>query len=171
MSHRTLLISAVLAAGTSLAGLAQADIIAVDSGIAVRDSNGIAPARGMTMSQVTTKFGAPVSKVPAVGNPPIARWEYPSFIVYFEGDHVIHSVVSGSAASPPPDSDSAPQAAPAEAPAASGSPTASAPAAPPPAAAAASASTAAADAMTAPTPPPAAAEPAAAEPVETPPAP
>jgi hypothetical protein len=149
MSHRTLLISAVLAAGASLAGLAQADIIAVDSGIAVRDSNGIAPARGMTMSQVSAKFGAPVSKVPAVGNPPISRWEYPSFVVYFERDHVIHSVVSGSAAPPPRDSDSAPQAAPAQAPAASESPTAMAPAAAPP--------------------PPA--PPAATEPVEPPPAP
>jgi hypothetical protein len=160
MSHRTLLISAVLAAGASLAGLAQADIIAVDSGIAVRDSNGIAPARGMTMSQVTTKFGAPVSKVPAIGNPPISRWEYPSFVVYFEHDHVIHSVVSGSAAPPPPDSASAPQAAPAGAPAASESPTALAPAAaPPPPSAAPDAST----------PPPA--PPAGAEPAEPPPAP
>ena len=160
MSHRTLLISAVLAAGASFAGLAQADIITVDSGIAVRDSNGIAPARGMTMSQVTTKFGAPVSKVPAVGNPPISRWEYPSFIVYFEHDHVIHSVVSGSAAPPPPNSDSTPQGAPAEPPAASESPTALTPAAaPPPPAAAADAST----------PPPA--PPAATEPVEPPPAP
>lgn len=159
MSHRTLLISAVLAAGAGLAGLAQADIIAVDSGIAVRDSNGIAPARGMTMSQVTTKFGAPVSKVPAVGNPPISRWEYPSFIVYFEHDHVIHSVVSGSAAPPPPDGDSAPQAAPREAPAAAERPTALAPAAAPPPPAAA------ADASTPPAPP------AATEPVEPPPAP
>ena len=159
MSHRTLLISAVLAAGASLAGLAQADIIAVDSGIAVRDSNGIAPARGMTMSQVTAKFGAPVSKVPAVGNPPISRWEYPSFIVYFEHDHVIHSVVSGSAAPPLPDGDSAPQAAPREAPAAAERPTALAPAAAPPPPAAA------ADASTPPAPP------AATEPVEPPPAP
>jgi hypothetical protein len=39
MSHRTLLISAVLAAGASLAGLAQADIVAVDSGIAVKESD------------------------------------------------------------------------------------------------------------------------------------
>ena len=157
MSHRTLLISAVLAAGASFAGLAQADIIAVDSGIAVRDSNGIAPARGMTMSQVTSKFGAPVSKVPAVGNPPISRWEYPSFIVYFEHDHVIHSVVSGSGAPP---AESGPQAAPAEAPAASESPTAMAPAAAPPPPAPASDTG---------TPPPA--PPAATEPVEPPPAP
>jgi hypothetical protein len=98
MSYRTLLINAVLAMGTSLAGLAQADIVAVDSGIAVKESDGAAPARGMTMSQVTSKFGAPSTKVPAVGNPPISRWEYPGFVVYFERDHVIHSVVSESGA-------------------------------------------------------------------------
>jgi hypothetical protein len=97
MSYRTLLISAVLATGASLAGLAQADIVAVDSGIAVKESDGVAPSRGMTMSQVSSKFGAPVTKVPAVGKPPISRWEYPGFVVYFEGEHVIHSVVSESA--------------------------------------------------------------------------
>ena len=45
------------------------------------------------MDQVASKFGAPVTKVPAVGNPPISRWEYPGFVVYFEHEHVIHSVV------------------------------------------------------------------------------
>jgi hypothetical protein len=97
MSHRTLLITAVLAAGAGLTAAAWADIVAVDSGIAVKESDGAAPSRGMTMSQVASKFGDPVSKVPAVGNPPIARWEYLGFVVYFERDHVIHSVVSGSA--------------------------------------------------------------------------
>ena len=47
----------------------------------------------MTMNQVASKFGDPVTKVPAVGKPPITRWEYPGFVVYFEQDHVIHSVV------------------------------------------------------------------------------
>ena len=111
MSYRTLLMSAVLAAGASLAGLAQADIVAVPDGIAVKESDGIAPARGMTMNQVASKFGAPVTKVPAVGNPPISRWEYPGFVVYFERDHVIHSVVSESAAPPAPAASSAPPAA------------------------------------------------------------
>jgi hypothetical protein len=100
MSYRTLLISAALAAATSgLAGVAQADILAVDSGLAVKESDST-PSRGMTMSQVAAKFGAPGSKVPAVGTPPISRWEYPGFVVYFEGDHVIHSVVSESSAAP-----------------------------------------------------------------------
>ncbi|HEY3852189.1 MAG TPA: hypothetical protein VGL87_14530 [Steroidobacteraceae bacterium] len=127
MSYRTLLISAVLAAGASLAGVAQADIVAVDNGIAVKASDGIAPSRGMTMSQVASKFGAPVTKVPAVGNPPISRWEYPGFVVYFERDYVIHSVVSESAApaSEPASGSAAP------APAASAPPAASAASVPP----------------------------------------
>jgi outer membrane protein assembly factor BamE (lipoprotein component of BamABCDE complex) len=133
MSYRTLLMSAVLAAGASLAGLAQADIVAVPDGIAVKESDGIAPARGMTMSQVASKFGAPVTKVPAVGNPPISRWEYPGFVVYFERDHVIHSVVSESAA-PPESAAPAPPAAESAAPPAESAEPAAPPAAtePPP---------------------------------------
>ena len=57
------------------------------------------PKRGMTMDQVATKFGAPTTNVPAVGKPPISRWEYPGFVVYFEAEHVIHSVVANSLAS------------------------------------------------------------------------
>ena len=99
MDYRALTVSATLAI-TGLAGLApicRADIVASQDGIAVRDAGGAAPARGMTMSQVANKFGAPVTKIPAVGNPPISRWDYPGFVVYFERDHVIHSVVSEAA--------------------------------------------------------------------------
>jgi hypothetical protein len=91
MRYRILLLAAMLASG-----LAGAATIAVDNGIAVKDSDVTTPARGMTMEQVATKFGTPVTKVPAVGKPPISRWEYPGFIVYFEADHVIHSVVANS---------------------------------------------------------------------------
>src|SRR6185437_3992181 len=85
----------VLAAAL-LSGFAAAETIAVDNGIAVKQSDVATPTRGMTMNQVATKFGAPVTKVPAVGKPPISRWEYPGFVVYFEADHVIHSVVANS---------------------------------------------------------------------------
>ena len=91
MRYRILLLAAVFAGG-----LAGAATIAVDNGIAVKDSDVTRPTRGMTMEQVSTKFGTPVTKVPAVGKPPISRWEYPGFIVYFEADHVIHSVVANS---------------------------------------------------------------------------
>jgi hypothetical protein len=51
------------------------------------------PARGMTMDKVQSRFGAPSQKLAAVGQPPITRWEYPAYVVYFEYDHVVHSVV------------------------------------------------------------------------------
>ena len=91
MRYRNLLLAAALASG-----LAGAETIAVDSGIAVKESDVATPRRGMTMEQVASKFGSPAAKVPAVGKPPISRWEYPGFIVYFEADHVIHSVVANS---------------------------------------------------------------------------
>jgi hypothetical protein len=95
MKYRNLLLAAGL--GCGLAGFcacASADMIAVDNGIAVKESNVATPRRGMTMDQVSSKFGAPAAKIPAVGVPPISRWEYPGFIVYFEADYVIHAVVS-----------------------------------------------------------------------------
>jgi hypothetical protein len=99
MKYRNLVLAAAL--GSGLAGLctsAGAETIAVENGIAVKPSDVPTPRRGMTMDEVSSKFGAPAAKVPAVGNPPISRWEYPGFIVYFEADRVIHSVVSESSA-------------------------------------------------------------------------
>ena len=50
------------------------------------------PARGMTQASVESKYGAPVSKNAAVGEPPISSWEYQTMVVYFEYDRVIHAV-------------------------------------------------------------------------------
>jgi hypothetical protein len=50
------------------------------------------PTRGMSMEKVEALFGAPVRRQPAVGEPPITRWEYPGFVVYFEHHLVIHTV-------------------------------------------------------------------------------
>lgn len=50
------------------------------------------PARGMSMEKVEATFGAPTQRFPAVGEPPITRWEYPGFVVYFEHQLVIHTV-------------------------------------------------------------------------------
>jgi hypothetical protein len=100
MKYRNLLKVAALASGltalTALCATAGAETIAVDNGIAVKESDVVTPKRGMTMDQVSSKFGAPTAKVPAVGKPPISRWEYPGFVVYFENDYVIHSVVADS---------------------------------------------------------------------------
>jgi len=51
------------------------------------------PRRGMSMENVEARFGQPTSRVAAVGEPPITRWEYPGFIVYFEHDLVLHAAV------------------------------------------------------------------------------
>lgn len=51
------------------------------------------PQRGQSIDYVLQTFGDPVSKQSARGEPPITRWEYPGFVVYFEHQHVIHSVI------------------------------------------------------------------------------
>ena len=53
------------------------------------------PARGTSMDKVEATFGAPTHRAPAVGQPPITRWDYPGFVVYFENRLVIHTVGVG----------------------------------------------------------------------------
>jgi hypothetical protein len=58
------------------------------------DTGSVRPDRGMRMQAVEAKYGAPTTRYPAVGKPPIARWDYPSMVVYFENDRVIHAVLT-----------------------------------------------------------------------------
>jgi hypothetical protein len=85
-------LAAALALLVSLA--ARAETVVVDDQVSVRDSDVDRPARGMTMHGVEAKFGTPQDKHAAVGNPPITRWDYPQFTVYFEHEYVIHAVVN-----------------------------------------------------------------------------
>jgi len=57
------------------------------------------PSRGLTMAQVEQRFGAPVNRIAAIGQPPITRWVYPTFVVYFEYNLVIHAVATQVTAS------------------------------------------------------------------------
>jgi hypothetical protein len=50
------------------------------------------PTRGMTQASVEANFGAPQNMRAAIGDPPITRWEYSGFVVFFEYDKVIHAV-------------------------------------------------------------------------------
>lgn len=59
------------------------------------------PVREMTMANVRQIYGAPLRELPpdpstAGGphRPPIVRWIYPDFTVYFERTLVIHTVVT-----------------------------------------------------------------------------
>ncbi|MEE2732743.1 MAG: hypothetical protein VYA55_18130 [Pseudomonadota bacterium] len=56
-------------------------------------ANEARPKSGMSMDQVNNRFGAPGQKIASVGEPPITRWVYDHYTVYFEHDHVIHSVL------------------------------------------------------------------------------
>jgi len=51
------------------------------------------PERGATMKDVRQRFGEPLRELPWVGDPPISRWVYQDFTVYFENEYVIDSVV------------------------------------------------------------------------------
>ena len=68
------------------------DVLLIDRLSEVEHVN--VPQNGVTMQRVEVQFGAPERRTPAVGEPPIARWVYPQFTVYFEYDKVIHSVVN-----------------------------------------------------------------------------
>jgi hypothetical protein len=46
------------------------------------------------MQSVRDKFGAPTQEQAAVGQPPITRWDYPGYSVFFEHDKVLHTVVA-----------------------------------------------------------------------------
>lgn len=52
------------------------------------------PRRGLSESSVRNRWGEPQSMTGPVGEPPIRQWHYDNFVVYFEGNRVIHSVLT-----------------------------------------------------------------------------
>lgn len=89
---------AVMAALTAVPGSAvHADVLLIER---VEASQGVTlPKRGQLMAQVEAQFGAPTRKHASVGGgsarqPPITRWDYPQFAVYFEHDHVVNAVLN-----------------------------------------------------------------------------
>jgi len=54
------------------------------------------PHNGQKMEVVEAQYGAPLKRVSPVGEPPISRWVYADFTVYFEENLVLHSVVHKS---------------------------------------------------------------------------
>jgi hypothetical protein len=72
-------------------GPASADVLLIDS---IESAPAMqTPRNGLSMTQVREQFGDPAQEVPAVGEPPISRWEYTGYTVYFEDDLVLHSVI------------------------------------------------------------------------------
>ena len=82
---------------TSLWGAAAtAETMVVDDQVVVRPSTIERPARGQTMSAIEARFGAPQTRHAAVGSPPITRWDYAGYSVFFEYERVIDAVITGS---------------------------------------------------------------------------
>jgi hypothetical protein len=72
---------------------ARADVLLLD-GIEMNAATAASrPKSGTSMAAVESTFGAPTEKHAPVGDPPITRWDYPGFSVYFEHQLVLHSVV------------------------------------------------------------------------------
>ena len=73
--------------------LAAGSYVRADTGTAAQaPATSPIPLKGMNMDDVRTRFGNADRALPAVGNPPITRWIYKDYVVYFEYSHVIHAV-------------------------------------------------------------------------------
>jgi len=94
--RKTLIAFAVLLG--ALSGTVQADVLTVPE---APSAAAIAtPPRGASMSEVVKEFGEPAARHAPVGggkrvHPPITRWDYPDFSVFFERKLVIDVVVKG----------------------------------------------------------------------------
>jgi hypothetical protein len=94
MLARTLKMS-IIAFAFALATPAISETLAVDGQVTIKPTGVETPQRGSSMAAVEAKFGAPANKSGPVGTPPITKWFYPTFVVVFEHDKVLHAVVVG----------------------------------------------------------------------------
>lgn len=94
---RARIVLAVLIA-CSVVATAAAETVVVDGQLRLAASGVPHPHRSQTMQQVERRFGTPEKRYPAVGRPPITRWDYPAFSVFFEYNRVVHAVVHAPSA-------------------------------------------------------------------------
>ncbi len=91
MTRMTLTRNTLLGMTLAFSMAANADVLLIEQ---VREAGLMdVPANGMSMAEVESRFGAPDSKGSAVGNPPITRWVYDRWSVYFEYDKVLYTVL------------------------------------------------------------------------------
>jgi hypothetical protein len=89
---RRALIAFLAAIALSNLESAFADTLIIDGVSQSADTVSERPSRGLSMDKVASAWGEPQTRQSPVGDPPISRWEYSGFIVYFEYQHVIHAV-------------------------------------------------------------------------------
>lgn len=78
-------------AGMFPAGGLQADVLLIEE---VRQADRMElPSNGLKQAEVRSRFGEPVDTHAPVGDPPITRWDYDGWSVYFEYDLVLFTVL------------------------------------------------------------------------------
>ena len=83
----------LIAIACGLAGFAGAETLDMgDTANASQFEHAGKPSRGMTQARVESDYGQQQDRHDPVGEPPISRWEYADFVVFFEHDRVIHAV-------------------------------------------------------------------------------
>lgn len=89
-------ISGVFLAALFCSTPAVSEVLLIDA-IAEEPSNSasglLRPRNGQFMQAVESQFGKPEATHGPTGDPPISRWDYPAFSVYFEYNRVLTSVV------------------------------------------------------------------------------
>lgn len=98
--RKTFLIPFLLLAMPFVASAEALEMPAADSAAA---ANSTLPAKGSLTTEVRKRFGEPSTKHAPVGGgsrqqPPITRWDYPGFSVFFENNHVVDAVIPGAPA-------------------------------------------------------------------------
>ena len=73
---------------------AAADEVAIPVGSQAERTQSELPRTGMSENSVRNGWGAPREIRGPVGQPPISQWHYDRFVVYFEGDRVLHAVLN-----------------------------------------------------------------------------
>lgn len=86
------LLPLILATALCAATATQADTLTIPLGQQAAGQQQSLPQRGSSTGHVQRQYGEPATRHAAVGQPPITRWDYPGFSVYFEYDHVIQAV-------------------------------------------------------------------------------
>lgn len=106
LKHRTLLLAlpllawSVVVSGADSETRTEGDVLIIEEdvnpGMAERAprSDIRVPTRGMNKENVRNVFGEPTREHASVGDPPITRWDYADYSVFFEYDKVLHSVIT-----------------------------------------------------------------------------
>lgn len=91
MTRKVLALVLAFLAGLALPTVLSADVLLIEEVRQAETMN--VPANGMTTAAVRARYGEPAQTHAAVGDPPITRWDYDQWSVYFEYDLVLFTVL------------------------------------------------------------------------------